>query len=309
MKKNKFNNSAGLTLIEIVIGVVISTIMMAAMYTTYSVVNNSYSQVTDRAKISRSGRDMVGMLMRDIRMAGFKYFFGTNSLGIASQDNLQYVGGNSSIDDSHDPIIVIKNKLGYGTGDTLDGSGLTTEKNAEDDLCCDRIHIVYGDFNQNDVAQPYKRYRVTYYAQPRSNGDDRYYGVYKTKESWIQTSLDSTGSWRDDCTECYRGELIRDHLVDMEFIVFDKQGRIINPPPRPDNSSRKDLYNIRVVDVRLTFRSKKEFFRFSATDDKPRLVKGLGERFGGVVAKEFTDKFLRDSIVVSVHTRNIGDGV
>ena len=90
----------------------------------------------------------------------------------------------------------------------------------------------------------------------------------------------------------------------MEFIVFDKQGRIINPPPRPDNSSRKDLYNIRVVDVRLTFRSKKEFFRFSATTDKPRLVKGLGER-----TREFFDKFLRDSVVVSVHTRNIGDGV
>ena len=35
MKKNKLNNIAGLTLIEILIGVVISTMMMAAMYTTY----------------------------------------------------------------------------------------------------------------------------------------------------------------------------------------------------------------------------------------------------------------------------------
>ena len=59
MKKNKLNNIAGLTLIEILIGVVISSMMMAAMYTTYSVVNNSYSQVTDRAKISRSGRDII----------------------------------------------------------------------------------------------------------------------------------------------------------------------------------------------------------------------------------------------------------
>ena len=79
MKKNKFNNNAGITLIEILIGVAISTIMMAAMYTTYSVVNNSYSQVTDRATISRSGRDIIGMLMRDIRLAGFKYYFGVNN--------------------------------------------------------------------------------------------------------------------------------------------------------------------------------------------------------------------------------------
>ena len=80
MKKNKFNNTAGITLIEIMIGVIISAIMMGAMYTTYSVVNNSYSQVTDRAKISRSGRDIIAMLMRDIRLAGFKYHFYQNNI-------------------------------------------------------------------------------------------------------------------------------------------------------------------------------------------------------------------------------------
>ena len=84
MKKNRINNIAGLTLIEILIGVVISSMMMAAMYTTYNVVNNSYSQVSDKAKISRAGRDIVGMLMRDIRMAGFHYDFGTNALGIST---------------------------------------------------------------------------------------------------------------------------------------------------------------------------------------------------------------------------------
>ena len=51
MRKNKFNNVAGLTLIEIMLGVVISSIMMAAMYTTYNVVNNSYSQVVDLSLI------------------------------------------------------------------------------------------------------------------------------------------------------------------------------------------------------------------------------------------------------------------
>ena len=89
----------------------------------------------------------------------------------------------------------------------------------------------------------------------------------------------------------------------MEFIVFDNQWRIISPPPRPDNSSRKDLYNIKIVDVRLTFRSKREFFRAEAQEGKPRLVKGLGDR-----TAEFFDKFLRDSVVVTVHTRNIGAG-
>ena len=164
MKKNKFNNTAGITLIEIMIGVVISAIMMGAMYTTYSVVNNSYSQVTDRAKISRSGRDIIAMLMRDIRLAGFKYHLGTNASGISTQDDLQYVGGNSSIGDSHDPIIVVENELGYSAEDDV------SKNNTTDDLCCDKIHIVYGDFNQHDAAQPYKRYKVTYYALPSGEG-------------------------------------------------------------------------------------------------------------------------------------------
>ena len=64
MKKNKLKSIAGLTLLEMLIGVVISSIMMGAIYTTYTVVNNSYSQVTERAKISRSGRDIVEMMMR-----------------------------------------------------------------------------------------------------------------------------------------------------------------------------------------------------------------------------------------------------
>ena len=306
MKKNKLNNNVGLTLIEILIGIVISSLMMAAMYTTYSVVNNSYSQVTDRAKISRSGRDIIGMLMRDIRLAGFKYYYGVNVAGIPKNDYLQYVGGDSSVKDSHDPIIIVKDELGY----TTDTSGATPSlptKNNANDMCCDKIHIVYGDFDQNNLEQPYKRYKITYFALPRSSGNDKFYGIYKTKESWIQAVTDISGTWTADpilCPECYSSELIRDHLTDMEFIAFGNQGKILNPPPSPDNpSTRGDLYNIKIVDVRLTFRSKREFFRAEADEGKPRLVKGLGDR-----TAEFFDKFLRDSVVVTVHTRNIGAG-
>ena len=72
------------------ISLVISTVMMAAMYTTYNIVNKTYSQVADRAKISSAGRDIVEMLMRDIRMAGFKYYRGTNTEGVPVSDYLFY---------------------------------------------------------------------------------------------------------------------------------------------------------------------------------------------------------------------------
>ena len=42
MNKN-ITNISGVTLIEILMGVVISIVMMAAMFTSYNVVNNTYS--------------------------------------------------------------------------------------------------------------------------------------------------------------------------------------------------------------------------------------------------------------------------
>ena len=66
MIKKKLISTAGLTLIEILIGVVVSTIMMAAIYTTYTVVNTTYGQVLEKAKVSRSSRDLIELLIRDI---------------------------------------------------------------------------------------------------------------------------------------------------------------------------------------------------------------------------------------------------
>ena len=54
MRKRNLKYIAGLSLIEILIGIIITSIMMAAMYTSYTVVNQSYSQVSEKAKISRS---------------------------------------------------------------------------------------------------------------------------------------------------------------------------------------------------------------------------------------------------------------
>ena len=71
--KKKLSSDAGLTLVEILIAVVISALMMAAMFTSYSIVNSTYRQVTDRAKISQAGRDLVGQILREVRMAGYKY--------------------------------------------------------------------------------------------------------------------------------------------------------------------------------------------------------------------------------------------
>ena len=95
--KEKLKKIAGLTLIEILIGIVVSSLMMAAIYSTYSIVNNTYNQVVEKAKISRSSRDLIELLIRDTRMAGFKYYLGINDLGYPRETYLKFGGGDLSL--------------------------------------------------------------------------------------------------------------------------------------------------------------------------------------------------------------------
>jgi len=319
-------NITAFTLIEILIGVVISAIMMAAMFTTYTVVSNSYSQVSDVAGISRSGRDIVTLMMRDIRLAGFKYHYGTFSNAdpnYPKRDYLEFVAGDTEATraDSHAPIVIYKNTLNYeeiSPEFDLSGSYTVVDENTkhnQGDFCCDRIHIVYGDFVETDPDQPYKRYKITYYAVPMQRSSNRqfgvneedptkYYGLYRSKSSWIQPLDDDTGGeWVHDsesgaCPDCYRAELVREYLEDMEFIALNENGLMVEAQP----SNMENIMSIRTVDLRLTFRSssQKGYFKNKIN----RMVKS----FTNERSKQIDTRFHRDTIFLTVHTRNIGGG-
>ena len=391
--KNRINYIAGLTLIEIMIGVIITSIMMAAVYTSYSVVNQSYSQVTDKAKISRASRDIVTMLMRDVRMAGFKYYAGSHEIAQYASNTVECNNGSGIVlpknsylhfdngfdgnpQDSHNALVIRKNTLGFGIISDTSTSLSTNNTNATGSTastgsnCCDQIQIVYEDFNQNDYSdgkQPYKKYRITYYAQPNDTGG---FAAYKRGEHYSQprngcdliaqatpppqndggndplgdgnlfnlenqfgvnrdpnaggivgsgVSDDSAdvssinkGLWLTDCNECTPGVMVRNYIDDMEFIPFDQDGKIIQDSagkfPAPEHIGIRDrLLDIRGVDIRLTWISKEDFYKDAATTDKPRTILGLGGADRNNLISDGKDKKLRDSVVVTVHTRNIGE--
>ena len=391
--KNRINYIAGLTLIEIMIGVIITSIMMAAVYTSYSVVNQSYSQVTDKAKISRASRDIVTMLMRDVRMAGFKYYAGSHEIAQYASNTVECNNGSGIVlpknsylhfdngfdgnpQDSHNALVIRKNTLGFGIISDTSTSLSTNNTNATGSTastgsnCCDQIQIVYEDFNQNDYSdgkQPYKKYRITYYAQPNDTGG---FAAYKRVEHYSQprngcdliaqatpppqndggndplgdgnlfnlenqfgvnrdpnaggivgsgVSDDSAdvssinkGLWLTDCNECTPGVMVRNYIDDMEFIPFDQDGKIIQDSagkfPAPEHIGIRDrLLDIRGVDIRLTWISKEDFYKDAATTDKPRTILGLGGADRNNLISDGKDKKLRDSVVVTVHTRNIGE--
>ena len=91
----------------------------------------------------------------------------------------------------------------------------------------------------------------------------------------------------------------------MEFLLFDENGHHLYKDgdyPLPNNDNSAALYKIKQVDMSLMFRSNKEFYKNKPKDKK--FLKTLNtDRYTGT---GFDDKYLRDNVVVSIHTRNIG---
>ncbi len=276
--KKKLSSIAGVTLIEILIGILISVVMMAAMFTSYQVVNSTYSQVTDRAKISTAGRDVVGMMLRDIRNAGFKYF----------NDNIK-------TSDEHSPILITK----------------STNFNSE----CDKLEIVYGDVTYDSTKTPkyeYERYKITYECKASSIPDKsavsvggntvatiKAFALYKSKLKWNKTSNKWDNPATDGDSKTYGEEVVLDYVSDLVFNAIDENGLLINPPPTPTNSTKDKLYAIKTIDIALTVRSSKPFFR----NAKLRKILAMMD---GSRTKSNNDKYLRESIIVTANARNLG---
>jgi type II secretory pathway pseudopilin PulG len=277
--KKKFSSIAGVTLIEILIGIIISVVMMAAMFTSYTVVNNSYSQVADRAKISTAGRDVIGMLLRDIRLAGFKYH----------NDNIP-------TSNEHAPIIITKSRNFA--------------------QACDKIEIVYGTIAGKPKGDPlkyeYERYKITYECKRSKIPDksapplpgNKYppidaFAIYKSKVKWNITDKKWDDGGTDNNTKTYGPSLVTDHISDLVFNAIDDKGLLIKPPPTPTNATKDKLYKIKTIDIALTVRSTKDFFRTS----KAREIFAMTDTSRNI---KKTDKFLRDTIVVTAHARNVG---
>ena len=275
---NKLKNHSGVTLIEIIIGIVISVVIMGAMYASYTAINNSYSQVTDKAKASQTGRNIMGMMMRDIRQAGFRVF----------EDNIL---------NDDEPINVTPGRGGPDATIVSD---------------CDHIRIVYGDASLDvNGDEEYTRYRVTYFCRASDlrnlNGVlENTNAIYKQKEELIN------GAWVSNTNNSYPEQLITDYVDDLIFIVKDVNGEAIDPPPQNDagNANRFRVDDIRAVEIALTTRSRKDFYKNTTTNDgsNRRVFEIDSEETENLEddGTEFTDRFLRETVVLSVNTRNIG---
>ncbi len=274
--KKKFKKIAGLTLIEILIAVVISSLMMAAMFTSYTIVNNTYRQVTDRAKLSQAGRDLIGQLLREIRMAGYRY-----------------VNDDMAPDNDHVAIKITK------------GSGL-------EGGTCDKIQIVYGSVDYTSTAAEgeryeYTRYQITYECEKSTQVETLPDGskqtidgfkILKSKKKWdVATNTFETGT--DDTL--YENEMVLDYVQDLIFVPFDANGKQIgNQDPGNVVPGLANIESLRTVDIALIVRSTKPFYR----ENKNREVTSIYDSDRKIDHK--TDKYLREIITVTANARNAG---
>ena len=274
--KKKFKKIAGLTLIEILIAVVISSLMMAAMFTSYTIVNNTYRQVTDRAKLSQAGRDLIGQLLREIRMAGYRY-----------------VNDDMAPDNDHVAIKITK------------GSGL-------EGGTCDKLQIVYGSVDYTSTAAEgeryeYTRYQITYECEKSTQVETLADGskqtidgfkILKSKKKWdVATNTFETGT--DDTL--YENEMVLDYVQDLIFVPFDANGKQIgNQDPGNVVPGLANIENLRTVDIALIVRSTKPFYR----EEKNREVTSIYDSERKIDHK--TDRYLREIITVTANARNAG---
>ena len=85
----------------------------------------------------------------------------------------------------------------------------------------------------------------------------------------------------------------------MVFHPLDETGQLIDPVPSTKKNKDK-LRKIKTVEIALTVRSSKDFFKTS----KKREVIAIINKKRNLGSK--TDKILRETIVVTAHARNLG---
>ena len=185
----------------------------------------------------------------------------------------------------------------------------------KDSHTCDKIEIVYGGVAGPPTGNPpvydYETYKITYECKKSKILDKskpkqgntyppiKAFAIYKSKVKWKNSDNDWANPTTDNNNNTYAPEIVVDYISDMVFHPLDETGQIIDPVPSIKTNKDK-LRKIKTVEIALTVRSSKDFFKTS----KKREVTAIIDKKRNLGNK--TDKILRETIVVTAHARNLG---
>ena len=145
------NNKTAFTLVEMIVAMAVSAIIIAATYASYDIVKTQYKKNLDVAEMHQSGRGIMQMIERDIRMAGFNYI---------DKDAKTTYGPISK------PLII------KDSGNN----------------CCDEVTVIYDyvedvlDWKGKLVSSSVNRIRIHYWTEAYTSKKGDRYRLYKQKD-------------------------------------------------------------------------------------------------------------------------------
>jgi len=126
LKNNLFHSKTGFTLVEMVMALAISSIVLAAIYSVFTIANKNFTTQNVASNVQQNLRSAIGLMARDIRLAGLDPAGSDNfGIGYASQTKIRFT----------------LDSIDSGSGDF---NGIVDETNFEE--------ITY-DFQGNQVMQ------------------------------------------------------------------------------------------------------------------------------------------------------------
>ena len=131
------------TLVEMLVALAVSSIIVGAAYSSYQMVATQYKKNMDVAEMHTSGRAIMRIIERDVRMAGFEY---------RDKDA----------------------KVTYGTISN------PLEIKDSGNKCCDEVTVVYDYYDEE--AKKAQRIRIRYWAETYTSNKGSRYRLYKQKD-------------------------------------------------------------------------------------------------------------------------------
>ena len=131
------------TLVEMLVALAVSSIIIGATYSSYQMVAAQYQKNMDVADMHTSGRAIMRIIERDIRMAGFEY---------RDKDA----------------------KVTYGTISN------PLEIKDSGNKCCDEVTVIYDYYDEE--AKKAERIKIRYWAEAYSSNKGSRYRLYKQKD-------------------------------------------------------------------------------------------------------------------------------
>ena len=152
---NSFKRKA-FTLVEMLVALAVGAIVIMATYASYEMVNTQYRKNIDVANMHTSGRSIMQMIERDVRMAGFEY----------------------------------RHTSGTNKGKKAFSGSITTPLDIKDsgNKCCDEVTVVYDhaqdvlDWKGRVVSNKVERIRVRYWAEIHLSNKGNRHRLYKQKD-------------------------------------------------------------------------------------------------------------------------------